>query len=116
MAMTECAECGRPVSGRAGRCPHCGIRLRRPRRSILGQAFRLLFIGFNAFMAFVVVRGFINASSAGPASTSGGVISQEHADAAAAVGTGIGFMMLLTIWALGTVILGLFVLFTRPRD
>lgn len=28
MADTECGECGKPVPGRAGACPHCGSFLR----------------------------------------------------------------------------------------
>jgi hypothetical protein len=46
--------------------------------------------------------------------------ASEHAvneaeRAGAAIGTGLGFMIILFIWALGDVVLGLFVLFTRRK-
>ena len=37
----------------------------------------------------------------------------EHAGAA--IGTGIGVALILGIWVIGDIILGLFVLFTRPK-
>lgn len=35
--------------------------------------------------------------------------------AGAAIGIGIGPMLILSIWVIGDIILGLFVLFTRPK-
>jgi len=35
--------------------------------------------------------------------------------AGAQIGTGLGVAMILSIWVIGDIILGLFVLFTRPK-
>ena len=36
--------------------------------------------------------------------------------AGAAIGTGLGMMMLGTIWVIGDIIIGMFVFFTRPKS
>lgn len=47
------------------------------------------------------------------------VINNAASDAeraGAAIGTGLGMMMLGTIWVIGDIIIGMFVFFTRPKS
>ncbi len=109
MAMIACPECSQSVSDRAFKCPNCGVQLRKPKRSFIGKLFKWTFIGFNALMAISLIWGFGSASQ-GYDQLSG---SEQTA---AAVGTGIGVMMIVSIWVIGSIILGMFVLFTRPKS
>lgn len=103
MALIKCKECGEQVSDQAAKCPKCGFQLKKPKRGFFGSLFMAVFILFNVLMAFVMYSGM---SSIDPelAKTAGG-----------SVGTGIGFTMILIIWALGDIVLGLLVLFTKPK-
>tara|TARA_R110002096_G_scaffold436009_1_gene665024 strand:+ start:1480 stop:1809 length:330 start_codon:yes stop_codon:yes gene_type:complete len=109
MAMISCPECTTEVSDNAASCPKCGVQLRKPTRSIMGKVFKWVFILFNLLMAFSLYNGMQGA----------GEVMQEMDEGAqqagAAVGTAIGVTFLLGIWFVGDVILGLFVLFTRPK-
>lgn len=49
------------------------------------------------------------------AATEGMDVMSEAERAGATIGTGIGVALILGIWLIGDVILGLFVLFTRPK-
>ena len=40
----------------------------------------------------------------------------EAEKAGGAVGAGLGAVLILSIWVIGDIILGLFVLFTRPKS
>ncbi len=108
MAIIACPECQQNVSDAAFKCPNCGVQLRKPKRGFMGKIFKWSFIAFNALMLVWVVSGLGNVSQG---------FDQLSSDqqAAAAVGTGIGVMLIMTIWMIGGVILGLFVLFTRPK-
>lgn len=75
----------------------------------MGKVFKYLFIAFNIFMAFVLVKG-CSAASEGMAQT-----ASDAEAAGAAIGTALGVGTLLFIWLVGDVILGLFVLFTRRK-
>jgi hypothetical protein len=108
MAMIACPECETQVSDTAFKCLKCGVELRKPKRSFMGKVFKWSFVAFNVLMLLWVVSGF-NASTEKMAGLSG----SEHAGAA--IGTGIGIVLLMLLWAIGDVILGMLVLFTRPK-
>jgi beta-lactamase regulating signal transducer with metallopeptidase domain len=78
-------------------------------RTFFGKIIKWVFIGFNIVMLIWMIAGM--AGAAETASTA----SSEAEQAGAAIGTGIGFMMLLMIWAAGDVVLGLFVMLTRRK-
>ncbi|MBM2575203.1 hypothetical protein JQC91_02695 [Jannaschia sp. Os4] len=110
MAMTTCAECGHDVSTKATKCPSCGARLRKPRRGFFGSLFKWAFILFNVLMAVWIISYWSDLSEMS------GDLSSEAERAGAAVGGTIGSGVLLILWVIGDIILGLLVLFTRPRD
>lgn len=109
MALINCKECDKQVSNEAFKCPHCGAQLRKPKRGLFGVIFKYTFILFNIFMVWAMFTGMSGVSEM-PEATS----SAEEAGRNIGTGLGIGFM--LVIWALGDVILGLLVLFTRPKS
>lgn len=108
MAIISCPECKNNVSDTALKCPGCGVQLRKPKRGFMGKLFKWSFIGFNALMAIWAVTGF-NAATSDYNSLSGAE------QAGAAIGTGLGMAMVMVVWLIGAIILGLFVLFTRPK-
>lgn len=109
MALINCPECGGEISEKTSKCPKCGYMLNKPKRGIFGKLFKWGFISFNILMILWII--------------SAGGITAEHAQGAAtdaekagvAIGAGIGFMMIFAIWVIGDIILGMFVLFTRPK-
>lgn len=109
MAIINCPECSSKVSDSAFKCPSCGVQLRKPKRSILGKIFKYGFIVFNLFMALWLF-GAVGAASEGMETMSGA----ERAGAA--LGTGLGAAVVVGMWVFGDIILGLFVLFTRPKE
>lgn len=78
-------------------------------RSLMGKIFKWTFILFNVFMLIWFVSGM---SAAG--SLVGDAVNDAER-AGATIGTTLAAGMMLTIWAVGDVILGLFVLFTRRK-
>jgi len=108
MAMIECPECSTEVSDSAMKCPKCGVQLREAKRSVLGKIIKWGFIGFNVLMVVWLVGGMTSATKGME-----GLSGAEQAGAA--IGTGLGAMMIVGIWVVGDIILGLFVLFTRPK-
>jgi len=108
MALVACPECKSEVSSAALKCPKCGVQLRKPTRTFFGKLVKFGFIAFNILMAVWFVGGMGSA-------TEGYEAMNEAQKAGTAIGTGIGAMMLLAIWVFGDIILGLFVLFTRPK-
>jgi len=108
MALISCPECNNNVSDAAFKCPSCGTQLRKPKRGFFGKLFKWLFVLFNFLMAIWVIGGF-NAATKDYDALSGAE------QAGAAIGTGLGVAMLLVLWVIGAVILGLFVIFTRPK-
>ncbi|WP_105436505.1 hypothetical protein [Neorhizobium tomejilense] len=108
MSLTKCPECNNGVSSTAFKCPSCGVQLRKPKRGFFGKLFKWSFIVFNALMAISLVSGFNAATK-----DYNGLSGAEQAGAA--IGTGLGVMMVITIWVIGAIILGMFVLFTRPK-
>ena len=109
MALVNCPECKTEVSSTAHKCMRCGHVINRPRRSIFGSLVKLAFIGFNLLMLVWLVGGLGAASHH---------VASAHSDAeraGAAVGTALGASIIIGIWVAGAIILGLFVLFTRPK-
>lgn len=110
MALINCPECQAEVSDTALKCPKCGVQLRKPKRGFFGKLFKWGFIGFNILM---VIWLFSYWGTVGElANTSG----SEAEKAGAAIGGAIGTGMLFGVWVFGDIILGLFVMFTRPKS
>lgn len=111
MAMTAlaCPSCASNVSPRAYDCPSCGHPLRKLKRGPVGFVFKWMFILFNILMLASLVLGMGSSGEVMQTATS------EAERAGAAIGTTIGFGMILTLWVMGDIILGLLVLFTRPK-
>lgn len=78
-------------------------------RTTFGKLVKWIFIGFNVFMVVWLIAGF------GAASDSMQNTVNEAERAGAAIGTTIGMGMIIVLWALGDIILGMFVLFTRRK-
>lgn len=109
MATAICGSCARTVSPKAYDCPSCGHPLRKPRRGFFGFLFKWTFILFNILM-LVWVFG----AAASVSELSDGLTTDAER-AGAAIGGTLGFGLILTLWVMGDIILGLLVLFTRPR-
>ncbi len=108
MAIISCPECQNSVSDSAFKCPTCGVQLRKPKRGFMGKLFKWSFVAFNILMAIWLFAGMNNATK--------GIENLSGAEqAGAAIGTGMGAFLILTIWMIGAIILGLFVMFTRPK-
>lgn len=75
----------------------------------MGKVFKCLFILFNILMAIWLIGGV--ASSAYVINNT--ISNTERAGTL--LGTGLGASIILTLWVIGDVILGLFVLLTRPK-
>ena len=109
MALIKCPECGSEVSDSALKCPKCGKQLRKPKRGVFGKLFLWLFYLYNAFMAWWLISGSMEASKVIDTAAS------EAEKAGAAIGTGMGVTMILIIWVIGAVITGLLAIMTRPK-
>lgn len=109
MALITCKECSAQVSSTALSCPQCGAKLKNPKRSVIGLIAKWLFIGFNIFMLWAVIVGMGGAAETAENYTS------DAEKTGAAIGTGLGMMFLLFIWALGAVVLGSITYFTRAK-
>jgi hypothetical protein len=109
MALINCPECNSEVSDSALKCPSCGTQLRKPKRSFFGKLIKYSFIGFNILMAYWLVAGT-------GAATEGMEAMSDAEQAGTAIGAGLGMTMIFAIWFFGDVVLGLFVLFTRPKS
>ena len=109
MALINCPECSAEVSDSALTCAKCGVQLRKPKRGIFGKLIKYTFILFNIFMGWWLVVGMQAAAKTVDATQS----AAEHAGAA--IGTGLGAAMIIGLGVFGDIILGLFVLLTRPK-
>lgn len=95
------------VSEKAVSCFKCGNVLKKPSRGFFGYIFLILFIGFNVLMvAWLVtywgqVGGALNEGS-------------DTARAGATIGATIGTGLVLGIWAVGDILLDVFVYLTKP--
>lgn len=106
--LIDCPSCEKQVSTRAQSCPSCGAVLRKAKRGLFGKLVIFSFWGFNVLMGVWIWGGTQNAVE-----SSQGLTGAEAAGAA--IGTGIGVTLLVMIWAIGSMILGLMALLTRPR-
>ena len=84
------------------------VRTEKRKRGFFGWVFLLLFLSFNALM---VVWLFSYWNTVLPMTGTG----SEAGRAGAAIGTAMGTGVIISIWTCGSVVLGLFVLFTRGR-
>lgn len=109
MALTNCPECNAEVSDSALKCPKCAYQLRKPKRSLMGKLFKWTFILFNVVMIFWLFSYFGNVGEIVNTSSS------EAEQTGAAIGATIGTSMILGFWVFGDIILGLLVLFTKPK-
>ena len=102
MALVNCVECGAKVSDKATKCIACGIQLRKPRRGPFGLIFKWIFILFNILMVYWLFKY-------------AGQTTNPNLSDGAMIGAGIGISLILGFWAIGDIILGILVLFTRPK-
>ena len=109
MALTNCRECGAQVSDTAFKCPQCAFQLRKPKRGIMGKLFKWLFILFNILMIIWLFSAMAGVGDAASTATT------DAEKAGTAIGATLGFGMLMGIWVFGDIILGLLVLFTKPK-
>ncbi len=109
MALTNCKECQAEVSDQAFKCPKCGATLKKPKRTVFGKIIKILFIGFNILMLLWFIFGI------GGAAESIETAGSEAEQAGAAIGTGIGAMLIIIVWVAGDFILGIMTLLTRPK-
>ena len=110
MALIKCNECGSDVSEAAFKCPNCGYQLKTPKRGIMGKIFKFIFILFNIFMAIWVIT-----SCAGVSEMASNAQSDAEV-AGTAIGATFAMGLISTIWVIGDIILGILVLFTRPKS
>jgi hypothetical protein len=108
MPLIQCPECKAEVSDQATKCVKCGYAIRKPRRGIFGKLVKWAFILFNVLMLVWLIAGMNAAANATQPGT-------EAGKAGAAIGTAIGAGLIIALWVAGDIILGLFVLFTRPK-
>jgi DNA-directed RNA polymerase subunit RPC12/RpoP len=109
MALITCSECKSEISDTASKCPKCGFQLRKPQRSIIGQIFKLFFILFNILMILWLFSYF---KEIGKLTQS----QSKEAITGTTIGATIGTGLIGTVWFMGDVILGIFVLLTRPKN
>ncbi len=108
MALITCPECSTEISDTALKCTKCGVQLRKPQRSGFGKLVKWGFVGFNILMLLWMIGG-INGATEGMEAMS------QAEQTGVAIGTGIGAMLIVGIWLAGDIILGMFVMFTRPK-
>ncbi len=110
MSIINCPECNNEVSDTAIKCPKCGVQLRKPTRGFFGKIFKWSFILFNILMIVWLVSYW---------GSVGQIVDGANSDAeqvGAAIGATLGTGMLFSIWFFGDIIIGLFVLFTKPKS
>jgi hypothetical protein len=81
------------------------VRTEKRERSVPGKIIKWAFIGFNIMMAFWVFGGLHSVSQIPTHSTAEQI--------GRGIGATIGITLVLTLWALGDLILGVLVLVTR---
>lgn len=85
------------------------VTVEKRRRGPFGWAVAALFWGWNAYMAYAVIRGVGGSAERYAQATT------DAAQAGTAAGATIATGALLVLWAVGTVILGAMVAFTRGK-
>lgn len=84
------------------------VQIETRQRGFFGKLMLLLFIGFNLLMLVWLIGG-MGAAGQGYEQMS------DAQKAGTAIGAGIGMMFIITVWALGDIILGFAVLLTRGK-
>lgn len=107
MPLIACPECKAEVSSTAFKCPQCGFLIRAPKRGFFGKMFKWTFVLWNILMLLWLVTGMKAVSEVNA--------TGKAEEAGRAVGAAIGGGLIVAIWVSGSLILGLFVLFTRPK-
>ncbi|GGI72814.1 hypothetical protein GCM10007978_08280 [Shewanella hanedai] len=110
MALVSCPECEVQVSDSALKCTGCGFQILKLERGFFGKLFKWVFILFNVLMTYLLFSYF---------GSVGEVVSTSDSEAAqtgAAIGATIGTSMIMGFWVFGDIILGLLVLFTKPKS
>jgi hypothetical protein len=108
LKQKTCPSCESIISPKAYDCPKCAHPIRKPKRGFFGVIFKWLLILFNllmllwAFSALGVITDIADKPMSDAEATG------------AAIGTAIGFGLILTVWVFGDIILGLLTLLTRP--
>ncbi len=105
--LIACPECKSEVSSTAFKCPRCGVSIRTPKRGFFGKLFKWSFVLWNVLMLWWLVAGMRSVSEV--------KATGDAEKAGQAIGAAIGGGVIVAIWVAGAVILGLFVLFTRPK-
>lgn len=57
MSLVPCPSCSNNVSQTAMKCPSCGHQLKKPKRTFFGKLIKWIFILFNLFMIYALVKG-----------------------------------------------------------
>ena len=81
----------------------------KPKRTMFGKLVKWSFIGFNILMLLWMIFGV------GGAAETIDTAGSDAEKAGAAIGTGLGAMMIIFIWVAGDVVLGLMTLLTKPE-
>ena len=110
MALVNCPECSKEISDTAFKCPSCGSQVKKPKRTFFGKIVKWVFILFNLLMIYWLFAGMGGSSEVIQSATTGA----ERAGAE--IGTGLGAMMIGTVWVIGDIIIGIIVLLTRPKS
>jgi hypothetical protein len=106
--LVPCPECGSEVSPRATKCLRCGVTIRRARRGPIGLVIKWTFILWNILMIVWLISGLASASQL--------AVHNAAEETGRAIGTAIGVWMIMVVWMVGSIILGILVLLSRPRD
>jgi len=109
MSMTDCWECGAPVNDTDARCPKCRMRPKKPKRGFFVTMLKWEFILFNCMMVAWLVTKLGGLS--GVTELSPNEITQVNPMNYSTLST----VVILITWAIGDIILGLFMLLTLPR-
>ena len=110
MSLIECPEWQNEVSDSSLKCPNCGVQLRKPKRTFLGKVMKWGFIIFNVVMIAWMASFGEHVTDVSEGASSGAE------QAGVAIGAGLGTGLIMMVWLVGDVVLGLFVLFTRPQS
>ena len=110
MAMIKCPDCSNEVSDTALKCPSCGVQLKKAKRTVVGKVVLWLFILFNIAMVAWIW------STVGVSQEMMQATENEWEEAGTAVAAGLGTFVIVVVWVLGDIILGLPVIFTRPKS
>ncbi|MFT3694003.1 MAG: hypothetical protein QM831_12740 [Kofleriaceae bacterium] len=106
--LVQCPDCRNEVSRQASKCVRCGRVIRRAKRGPFGLLFKWTFIVWNVLMLIWIISGASSASN---------IEAHNHMEeTGVAIGTAIGVGMIMGVWMVGSVILGILVLLTKPRD